>query len=152
MQAAPELAQLADIQEPALQVFWSDRPLVWVILAVLICLLGWWLVTRWRRYQAEAPRRLAISELQACQAADPSAITTLLKRYLKTVGAPEHLLSLTPSAFADFLSQSQPNAQLDWPNLDRLHYQADLNMEECQRYHQLALVWLKSHARGCWRV
>lgn len=138
------LAQLADIQEPALQAFWYERPLIWIAILVLLALLSWLLLRRYRHYQQQAPRREALALLQ--QLPDDytaSELTEVLKRYLKARQVDSGLLSATPAQLQQFLSRH--GSDITWPDLMALHYQRLPDREQLRWYRQSLTKWLAQH-------
>lgn len=143
--ATPDpLAQLADIQEPTILAFWFERPLWWILLALaFLALLG--LVRVWyKSYQKEAPRREALALLAALPMdANASAITIIVKRYLKSRSAQSPLLAATPHELQQFLAAT---STLAWPDLMALHYQATPDVAALRLYRESVKRWLSEYS------
>ena len=107
------LQQLHDIVEPAAPSFWPPAPgwyFVGAAVLLLVMMAGVWL---WRRWQANAYRRQALSELAALrdgpQSISPphqriSALASLLRRVALHGAAREQIASLSGSAWIGYLS------------------------------------------------
>lgn len=148
MPSVDPLAKLADIQEPAIQAVWYERPLWWLFLVVLLALLVYLLVKRYQQFQRQAPRREALSLLQRLpQSCSASELTEILKRYLKARQLPVTLLSATPSELQRFLEHNSKGnaADIRWPDLMTLHYQRDVEPAQLASYRQSIERWLSQH-------
>lgn len=144
--ATPDpLARLADIQQPALISFWYERPFWWLLLGLaLIALVV--IARRWyRHHQSQAPRREALALLATLPSdANASAITSIVKRYIKSQSPQSPLLAATPGELQQFLASTSP---LTWPDLMTLHYQAQADAAALQLYRQSVKAWLMEYAQ-----
>lgn len=143
MATADPLAQLADIQQPEIVSFWYERPLWWLAILLLVAVLG---VTAWRwyrRYQQQAPQREAIALLDALpNDCDASAITTLLKRYIKSRQPESPLLVAAPSQLQSLFTPPSDGIPLD---LTALHYQRSPERAAIEQYRQQVRLWIMQH-------
>lgn len=143
--ATPDpLAQLADIQEPLIVAFWYERPLWWMLLGLALMALVF-IARAWhRKHQAEAPRREALALLAALPPhANASAITTIVKRYIKSLSPQSPLLVATPAELQQFLAT---NSTLAWPDLMALHYQERPDPAALQVYRESVRIWLSEYS------
>lgn len=152
--AQPEaLAQLADIQEPALGNDWYLAP-GWWLLAVLVLTLLWLLYRKYRQHQLkQAPKGFALKALAALDLGAPDApaqITALLKRYLLNQQPDHPALSYSGAAWRQFLLNSlhanQQAAVPELPDLLALHYQGSPQQAAVQAYASFAAFWLQHTA------
>lgn len=142
------LATLADIQEPAIDALWFERPLVWLALLLLLVLVVYAVLKRYQQFQQQAPRREALALLQRLPAqCTASELTEILKRYLKARQLPVTLLSATPSELQRFLEHNSRGSAEDirWADLMTLHYQRDVDAAQLQSYRQSLARWLSHH-------
>jgi len=108
------LQQLNDIVEPAAPAFWPPAPGWYMVGAVVLLLVVMAFLILWRRWQANAYRRQALSELVALRdgalSISPpheriSALASLLRRVALQAAAREQVACLSGAAWIEYLSK-----------------------------------------------
>ena len=139
---------LADIQEPILANDWYLAPGWFLLLLIILALLGYAGYRWWRYHQQQKPLRYALAELNQLDlttANAPAQITTLLKRVILTKVPGHPALTLSGTAWQQYLVTSLPpnsNPAAALPDLMALHYQRTPAIEEVRRYADFAVLWL----------
>lgn len=140
---------LADIQEPLLANDWYLAPGWSILLLLVLGLLGYAGYRWWRYQQQQKPVKFALAELDKLDLTAPDApehITTLLKRLLLTRSPAHPALTLSGTAWQQYLIASLPASAQPadaLPDLLTLHYQSAPASEDVKRYAAFAAVWLK---------
>ena len=159
--APPEATMpgLADIQEPVLANDWYLAPGWSLLFGIFLALVAYGGYRWWRYHQQQKPLRYALAELaklDLTQSNAPEQITTLLKRLLITKAPAHPAVTLSGTAWQQFLVASLPadvKAAEPLPDLMALHYQGTPAIEDVRRYASFAALWLNkaklSHAGAC---
>ncbi|RDI97587.1 DUF4381 domain-containing protein [Dyella solisilvae] len=112
---AASIAQLKDIADPS-PVSWAPQTAGWwVLAAIVLVLLSWWVVRRWRRWRRDRYRREAQAELARIEraVADPSqrtqallALPALVKRTVLAWAPRAQVAPLSGAAWLAYLDRT----------------------------------------------
>jgi hypothetical protein len=142
--AAP--INLVDIKEPQLPDPFYLTPLDVVMAFFIIALLIYIVRRIYQRWQANAPRRIAIKQLNSLEKPSASDINLLLKRYIRSVASSHSALTQTGDPWQQFLAQTVQNNPHPLPDITALLYQPAIDDGALQAFQQYALYWL-SHIK-----
>jgi hypothetical protein len=137
------LINLADIKEPPLPDSFYLTPLDVVFLLVALFLLLFIAKQLYQRWQAQAPRRAAIQQLNSLAKPSAAEINQLLKRFLRSVTNHHPALTLSGEPWQLFLATTVPNNPHPTPNMTALLYQATVDETAVVAFQHYALHWLK---------
>ena len=140
---------LADIVEPALANDWYLAPGWSILSGILLALVAYGGYRWWRYVEHQKPIRYALAELaklDLTQSHAPEQITTLLKRLIITKAPTHPAVTLSGTAWQQYLVATLPaNVKTadPLPDLLTLHYQGTPAIEDVRRYASFAALWLK---------
>jgi hypothetical protein len=139
-----ELAQLADISEPPMQLGFALAPLWWLLIALCTAALVYVALRLYRRWRYFAAKREALTTL-AQLSPTPSCcndINRLIKRVLQHYQPAHPALSMDSVHWQRWLAfqHSQP-----LPDLALLLYQNATDDQAAQQFYQFASAWLRAY-------
>ncbi len=158
MNDAASLQNLNDIVLPAPVAWWPLAPGWYVVAAIVLVLIGWLTVRRWRRWNRDRYRREALLALSSIRAGNAGCslrdVPVLLKRAALNAWPRERVAALSGSDWHRFLDETAAMDQFSTGAgkvLDHLAYagsRAPMPTEaDAVNVISAAEFWLKHHHR-----
>ena len=143
MQNAASLDNLRDLAEPPPVSWWPLAPGWWVIAAAATIALGVYLYHAWQRWQANAYRRAALSELRA--SSTDAQVAEILKRTALCAYSRETVAAMSGERWCRWLGETA-DVTVSAPVTEALT--VGVFQDGARRTHELtqfATHWIRSH-------
>ncbi len=149
------LAALHPLREPGLIGWWPLAPGWWVVIALVALALAAGALVLYRKYAANAYRRLAVEQLQSIHAqwladGDSQNYTVAVNALLKSVALyaypAREVAGFSGPRWTQFLNDGLAAPGSDFPDsFTNAAYQQQVSSSDCQSLLDTALRWVNKH-------